>query len=127
MAEVQGISSETENLAIRRTAGRSEDPVTLEEQLDTGLEDTFPASDPVSVVSTTISGKTKPLVGTDEVLAQQRKARAELTERRTAEREQAERAAAPYTMSDALAVGGVIAGVALALGSLLWLAERRRD
>jgi hypothetical protein len=52
----------------RRTEGRAEDYSTLEEQLEEGLEDTFPASDPVSVVSTTIAGRTKKLVGTDEVL-----------------------------------------------------------
>jgi hypothetical protein len=40
----------------RRTPGRSEDPAVLEEQLQEGLEDTFPASDPVSVTSTLISG-----------------------------------------------------------------------
>ncbi len=40
----------------RRTAGRAEDRDTLEEQLDEGLEDSFPASDPVSVTSTAISG-----------------------------------------------------------------------
>ena len=43
----------------RRTPGRSEDPVVLEEQLQEGLEDSFPASDPVSVVSTLISGTGK--------------------------------------------------------------------
>jgi len=52
----------------RRTAGRAEDKGTLEEQLQEGLEDTFPASDPVSVVSTTIPGRAKKLVGTEEVL-----------------------------------------------------------
>lgn len=52
----------------RRTAGRAEDKGTLEEQLQEGLEDTFPASDPVSVVTTAIPGSTKKLVGTDEVL-----------------------------------------------------------
>ena len=40
----------------RRTPGRSEDAAVLEEQLQEGLEDTFPASDPVSVTSTSISG-----------------------------------------------------------------------
>ena len=50
----------------RRTAGRAEDRPTLEEQLQEGLEDTFPASDPVSVVSTTIASRATPLVGTDE-------------------------------------------------------------
>lgn len=52
----------------RRTEGRAEDISTLEEQLQEGLEDTFPASDPVSVVSTTIATKTTTIVGTDEVL-----------------------------------------------------------
>lgn len=41
--------------------GRTKDPDTLEEQLDEGLEDSFPASDPVSVTSTSISGGAKPL------------------------------------------------------------------
>jgi hypothetical protein len=36
--------------------GRKRGPDTLEEQLDEGLEDSFPASDPVSVTSTSISG-----------------------------------------------------------------------
>lgn len=52
----------------RRTPGRAEDPGTLEEQLHEGLEDTFPASDPVSVVSTLIAGRCKKIVGTDDVL-----------------------------------------------------------
>ena len=43
----------------RRTPGRSEDPSVLEEQLQEGLEDTFPASDPISVTSTLISGAGK--------------------------------------------------------------------
>ena len=43
----------------RRTPGRSEDPAVLEEQLQEGLEDTFPASDPVSVTSTLISRTAK--------------------------------------------------------------------
>ena len=57
----------------RRTPGRSEDPNVLEEQLLEGLEDSFPASDPVSVVTTTIPGGPKrKLVGTDEVLRRRR-------------------------------------------------------
>ena len=40
----------------RRTRGRSEDPKVLEEQLLEGLENLFPASDPVSVVTTAIPG-----------------------------------------------------------------------
>ena len=52
----------------RRTPGRAEDRETLEEQLSEGLEDSFPASDPVSVVSTLIAGRTKKLVGTDQVI-----------------------------------------------------------
>ena len=61
----------SEDVASRRTQGRSEEPETLEEQLQTGLEDTFPASDPVSVVSTVIPGG-KPLVGVEEVLRERR-------------------------------------------------------
>ena len=63
--------SDKEDVLARRTPGRSEEPGTLEEQLQTGLEDTFPASDPVSVVSTVIPGG-KPLVGVEEVLRQRR-------------------------------------------------------
>ena len=44
----------------RRTAGRAEDRPTLEEQLETGLEDSFPASDPISVTTSLISGCPKP-------------------------------------------------------------------
>lgn len=56
----------------RRTPGRPEEPEILEDQLQAGLEDSFPASDPPAVVSTTISGGSKKLVGTDEVLKRQR-------------------------------------------------------
>jgi hypothetical protein len=58
----------------RRTPGRAEDRATLEEQLREGLEDSFPASDPVSVVSTLIAGRGKKLVGTDEVIRAMRAA-----------------------------------------------------
>lgn len=47
--------------AERHTPGRARDHETLEEQLDEGLEDSFPASDPVSVTSTSISGGAKPM------------------------------------------------------------------
>jgi hypothetical protein len=49
----------TELSRERRTPGRAEDPRILEEQLQEGLEDSFPASDPVSVTSTVISGGPK--------------------------------------------------------------------
>lgn len=62
----------------RRTPGRAEDRETLEEQLSEGLEDTFPASDPVSVMSTLIAGRSKVLVGTDEVIRARREAEARL-------------------------------------------------
>ncbi len=39
---------------------RPDDEKILEEELETGLEDTFPASDPVSVTSTAIPGKPSP-------------------------------------------------------------------
>ncbi|OHV87345.1 hypothetical protein [Mesorhizobium sp. ORS 3428] len=62
-----------EEIEERRTDGRSENPNTLEQQLQSGLEDSFPASDPPSVVSTAISGGTKEIVGTDEVLRRKKK------------------------------------------------------
>jgi hypothetical protein len=40
----------------RRSDARPKDQDVLQEELDEGLEDSFPASDPVSVTSTTISG-----------------------------------------------------------------------
>jgi len=43
----------------RRTDGRAVDHETLEEQLCEGLEHTFPASDPVSVITTAIPGRCK--------------------------------------------------------------------
>lgn len=61
-----------EDIHTRRTDGRSEETETLEDQLQKGLEDSFPASDPPAVVSTAISGGTKKLRGTDEVLKRQR-------------------------------------------------------
>lgn len=64
-----------EEIDGRRTEGRSEDPDTLEEQLQSGLEDSFPASDPPAVVSTAITGGSKDTVGTDEVLRRRKEAR----------------------------------------------------
>jgi hypothetical protein len=52
--------SEETHRTRRRTAGRAEDRPTLEEQLQAGLEDTFPGSDPVSVTTSLISGCPKP-------------------------------------------------------------------
>lgn len=39
-----------------RSARSVGDTYTMEEQLDEGLEDTFPASDPVSITTSTVSG-----------------------------------------------------------------------
>lgn len=47
----------------RLTPGRAVDAATLEEQLDEGLEDSFPASDPISVTHTAIPGNPKPSKG----------------------------------------------------------------
>lgn len=66
--------SDVEAVGERRAEGRSENPDTLEEQLQSGLEDSFPASDPPAVVSTSISGGSKDLVGTDEVLRRKKDA-----------------------------------------------------
>lgn len=65
-----------EKPSSRRTSGRSEEDETLEEQLQSGLEDTFPASDPPAVVSTAIPGgaKDKELTGVEEHLRRQREA-----------------------------------------------------
>lgn len=49
-----------EDVSARRTQGRSERRETLEVQLQEGLEDSFPASDPPAVVSTVVSGARKP-------------------------------------------------------------------
>lgn len=65
---------DVEEIDGRRAKGRSENPDTLEEQLQSGLEDSFPASDPPAVVSTAISGS-KDIVGTDEVLRRKKEAR----------------------------------------------------
>ncbi|MEI9405575.1 hypothetical protein [Mesorhizobium argentiipisi] len=69
-----------EQIDERRTEGRSEDPDTLEEQLQSGLEDSFPASDPPAVVSTAITGGAKDIVGTDEVLRRKKEARRKQSE-----------------------------------------------
>ncbi|MER8435261.1 hypothetical protein NKH36_05585 [Mesorhizobium sp. M1312] len=70
-----------EEAQTRRTPGRSEEPKTLEDQLQAGLEDSFPASDPPAVVSTAITGGAKKLVGTDEVLKKQRQEAAKNNDR----------------------------------------------
>ena len=64
----------SEDIQSRRTPGRSENPETLEEQLQHGLEGSFPASDPPAVISTAISGRSKPLVGVEDVLRRKREA-----------------------------------------------------
>ena len=56
----------------RNVRGRPKKPEALEEQLESGLEDSFPASDPPAVVSTTISGGGKKLVGVEEHLRRKR-------------------------------------------------------
>ncbi|RWB85025.1 MAG: hypothetical protein EOQ52_22400 [Mesorhizobium sp.] len=66
--------SDLEEIEGRRTEGRSENAQTLEEQLEAGLEDSFPASDPPAVVSTSISGGAKDIVGTNEVLRRKKEA-----------------------------------------------------
>jgi hypothetical protein len=55
-----------EKIEARRTEGRSEVPETLEDQLQEALEDSFPASDPPAVTSTTIAGRSKNVAGGEE-------------------------------------------------------------
>jgi hypothetical protein len=50
---------ERETPATRSLRAEQERKSRLEEELDEGLEDTFPASDPVSVTSTTTTGAPK--------------------------------------------------------------------
>lgn len=57
---------------MAKAAAKRKQPEVLEEQLESGLEDSFPASDPPAVVSTTISGGGKKLVGVEEHLRRKR-------------------------------------------------------
>jgi hypothetical protein len=43
-----------------RTSGRAESPAMLVEQLEGGLQDSFPASDPALATNTAIAGGPKP-------------------------------------------------------------------
>lgn len=52
--------TEPQNLLTRPSARRSGDRAELERQLDEGLEDSFPASDPVSVTSSAIPASADP-------------------------------------------------------------------
>ncbi|WP_274628984.1 hypothetical protein [Arvimicrobium flavum] len=63
-----------EKVRERRTQGRSENCDTLEEQLQAGLEDSFPASDPPAVVSTAISRGTTKHEDDGEQLSRKREA-----------------------------------------------------
>lgn len=56
VASAQPGTGETSDLVTRPDARSAGDRETVEEQLDEGLEDTFPASDPVSITSTSITG-----------------------------------------------------------------------
>lgn len=49
-------SSQAESASHVRSARSVGDTNTMEEQLDEGLEDSFPASDPVSITVSTVSG-----------------------------------------------------------------------
>lgn len=55
-ARAAELTSMSESLAAARAAALHKDPEVLEEQLDEGLVDTFPASDPVAVTSRLITG-----------------------------------------------------------------------
>lgn len=51
------ISPAVESLRKEQDVQKHEDKLTPEEKLERGLEDSFPASDPVSITSTTTSGE----------------------------------------------------------------------
>jgi len=59
-AEDQANAGKGPDLSVRVTARRSRDEAEIEEQLDEGLEETFPASDPVSITTTAIPRGTPP-------------------------------------------------------------------
>jgi hypothetical protein len=62
LVQIAAFGETTEPVAGgRRTAGRAEDADTLNEQLDEGLEQSFPGSDPISVTNTSIPGQPKPM------------------------------------------------------------------
>jgi hypothetical protein len=58
--EVRQVDGEATRSQPVRSARSSGDTGTMEEELDEGLEATFPASDPVSVTSSTIAGRAGP-------------------------------------------------------------------
>jgi hypothetical protein len=58
--EAQGNGSFDEHPGHRRSARALGDAEAMEEQLDAGLYDSFPASDPVSITITTVTGCHKP-------------------------------------------------------------------
>lgn len=59
-SEVRQADGEAARARPVRSARGSGDTETMEEELDEGLEATFPASDPVSVTSSTIAGRAGP-------------------------------------------------------------------
>lgn len=58
--EAQSNGNFDENRGHRRSARALGDIEAMEEQLDAGLYDSFPASDPISITVTTVSGIHKP-------------------------------------------------------------------
>jgi hypothetical protein len=58
--EAQSNGSFDEQVGHRRSARALGDLEAMEEQLDAGLYDSFPASDPVSITITTVTGCHKP-------------------------------------------------------------------
>lgn len=58
--EDQAKAGDGADLSVRMTARRRRDADEIEEQLDEGLAETFPASDPVSITTTAIPRGTAP-------------------------------------------------------------------
>ena len=58
--EAQSNGNFDEQIGHRRSARALGDAEAMEEQLDAGLYDSFPASDPVSITVTTVTGCHKP-------------------------------------------------------------------
>lgn len=53
----KGKQPDSPAVASLKREQKRQSPISDEEELEEGLEDTFPASDPIAVISTTTAGK----------------------------------------------------------------------
>jgi hypothetical protein len=60
MGKTRSVKTGSKPWPVTPAPDRPRDPKELQEELDEGLEDTFPASDPPAVTSTAIPGRPRP-------------------------------------------------------------------